>query len=151
MYQERRKEPRYHSVVHQNLSVSVKHSGGVLGMFSRPKIATWMDFNRNGMGFESEDRHRIGEHLLLNLSLEDKDVTNIVAVVCNARPSQSGQYRHGVCFDFQANGHMRSKSLENTIVDIEATLKNILASSVSPSEPTSATSDTVVKLPRDKN
>lgn len=91
-----------------------------------------MDFNRYGMGFESGDQHRIGENLLLDLSLEDKDVTNVVAVVCNARLSQSGQYRHGVRFDFQANGHMRSSNVGNTIVDIEAKLKNILASSTSP-------------------
>lgn len=128
MNREQRTEPRYYKSTHHNLSVKVKRPSGILGAFRKPLTATWMDFNRNGMGFESMGQHRVGEQVLLDLSLDDKSVTDVVALVCNERRSQSGQYRHGVRFDFQANAHMRSKDVEYVIESIELELKHILSS-----------------------
>ena len=129
MNQEQRTEPRFYKSVHHNLSVTVKRPHSILGAFRKPLTATWMDFNRRGMGFESTGQHRIGEQVLLDLSLDDKNITDVVAFVCNARRSQSGQYRHGVRFDFQANAHMRSKDVEYVIENIELELKHILSNS----------------------
>jgi len=129
MDQDHRTEARYYKNVHHNLSVTVKRTHNILGAFRKPLTATWMDFNRYGMGFETTNQHRIGEQVLLDLSLDDKNISDIVALVCNARRSRSGQYRHGVKFDYRANDHMRSKDVEYAIESIEVKLKHILSNS----------------------
>jgi len=129
MSQEQRTEPRYHKTAHHNLSVTVKRPHSILDTFRKPLTATWMDFNRYGMGFESMGKHRIGQQVLLDLSLDDKNVTDVVALVCNAHRSQSGQYRLGVKFDFRANDHMRSKDVERAIESIEFKIRHILSNS----------------------
>ena len=126
MYQEQRKKPRYGSA-HENLSVRVKRTRGILRSVCRPLTATCIDFNCYGMSYESMTQQRVGEQVLLDLSLGDKCVTNVVALVCNARPSKFGRYRHGVLFDFRANEHMRSRDVESAIECIEADLRDTLS------------------------
>lgn len=127
MHHEQRTEPRYYTNAHENLSVRIKRPHGILGSFRRPLTATWMDFSRYGMGYESMVQHRVGEQVLMDLSLGDRSIADVVALICNSRRSQSGQYRHGVRFDFRANDYMRSKDVESAIEYIAAELKDILS------------------------
>jgi hypothetical protein len=80
MQQEQRTEPRHYSDALTNLTVSVKRPQGVLGRFRRPLAATWMDFNRYRMGYESAVQQRVSEQVMLDLSLGDRNVADVVAL-----------------------------------------------------------------------
>ncbi len=123
----RRKAVRY---IHGNLFVTVKRNG-FMGIFQKPYIVNWMDFNQFGMAFVSEHKFAIGTELLIELTIDDVEDTNkesisdIIGIVMNTRQEHSGGYRYGVKFDFNANEYMKSDGVKQSLIAIEFLLKDI--------------------------
>lgn len=122
---ERRREFRF---CHGNLNVYImqKYAWGFL---HKKHVATWKDFNHTGMAFITEKRFEIGERLSLNLLLRDKkraELHNVCAIVRNIH-GLNNYYRYGVEFDFNHDEHMRRPQVKAKLMEMEQTLKAILA------------------------
>lgn len=119
----RRKAVRY---VCGNLFVTVKRHS-FINVFQRPHIVNWMDFSQQGMAFVSDHRYKTGCELLIELSIDNpnkKSLSAVVGTVINTQ-EDSGNYRCGVKFNFDANDYMKSDGVKQSLKNIEFWLRNM--------------------------
>lgn len=123
----RRKSIRY---TQGNLFVMVKRQG-FIGVFRKPHVVNWMDFNQLGMAFVSEYKYNIDNELLLELTINDvnnkESLSEVVGRVVNATREPTGNFRYGIKFDFNANEFMKSDEVKRSLSNIELLLKNIFS------------------------
>lgn len=103
-----------------NLAVTLRQTG-LRGIIHRPQTATWMDYNRHGMSFETERRLKVGDRVLLDIGLKGALAMDVPAIVRNVRPASSGAQRCGVQFDVVQAAIQSQKAL----VDIENILRTV--------------------------
>jgi Tfp pilus assembly protein PilZ len=121
----RRKATRYSQ---GNLFVMVKRYG-LMGVFQKPHVVNWMDFNQFGMSFVSECKYNIGSDLLIELAINDdaskESLSGIVGNIINAKKEPAGTVRYGIKFKFDANDYMKSEGVKESLGNMEHVLKNI--------------------------
>lgn len=109
---------------HGNLTVKLR-KGGLLGRLKGAATATWMEFDPEGMDFETDLELAVGDKVLLELSVEDVRARDVVGVVKDRRPASSGATRYGVAFDYEGSTHMRAGGVRERLVVIQHALKEI--------------------------
>ena len=81
------------------------------------------DFNRHGMSFLTDKFFDIGDELIVTLSVDKKEIPNIVGLVINVSQLDENKYRVGLMFDFSYNEYMRSIEVLKSLLGLEACLK----------------------------
>jgi hypothetical protein len=89
------------------LSVEL-HRSGIRGIFRRAFNATCLDFSMSGIRLHTPAKLRVGENLILDLSLHDVRVEELPGVVRSASADESGR-----CYeiDFAPSGAHRGNTL----------------------------------------
>ncbi len=96
---ERREHDRYTG---QHLKALVKPYFGEGEDWGRGEIST-IDFNRNGMGMETDAYFAVGEFVKLVIRTDDAMITELPGVICN-RCKMGDSYRFGVRFELDLQG-----------------------------------------------
>lgn len=114
---ERRKYVRYNEVF---MDVLVKRNSIVHELIKGEHV-DWLNFNRYGLAFACNRRFNINEKILIDLKTSMLCLTNLVAVIHNAR-RQNNKFRYGVQFYFGANSYMSSVEIQEMLDVIEQAL-----------------------------
>jgi len=107
-----------------SLSVSL-HRVGLLSLFSDLTDVRAIDFNAAGLAFRHSRLLSPGQSVLIDLVTDQHRVSRVVAVVRYARRMEN-HFRCGVEFDFDANEHMRSAAVKDTLKSIETLLNEVV-------------------------
>mgnify|MGYP002713173294 CR=1 FL=1 len=117
-YRERRKYVRFNEGA---MNVWIRRRR-FLKEFIKGEPVNWINFNQYGMAFSSTTHLDVHEEILVNVKTTDISLTNLVAVVHNAR-RQAGTNRYGVQFYFGANSHMQCYETRELLALIEQRLR----------------------------
>jgi hypothetical protein len=117
----RRKHARYGV---GSLQVSL-HRMGLLGLFADQVDVRPIDFNATGLAFRHSRLLSPGQPVVMELATEQHRLSQVVGIVRYTTRMKS-HFRCGVEFDFEANGHMRSDTVKNTLRAIEQTLNEVV-------------------------
>jgi len=121
MKRNRRKFARYGV---GSLGVSL-HRTGLLGLFSNRIDVRAIDFNTTGLAFRHSRPLSPGQPVLMDLVTDQHSVSHVVAVVRYITRMEN-HFRCGVAFDFDANEHMRSAAVRDTLKNIETQLNEVV-------------------------
>ena len=99
---ERRSHPRYPASNIKVLIKSLRNNGD----WEQGTIST-VDFNRFGIGLETDQNFAIGDILSLLICTDDSAIAEVNGLVCNRSHTPSG-YRFGVRFEHQDCQHEAS-------------------------------------------
>lgn len=115
---ERRKYVRFNEML---MNVLVKRNSIVHELIKGEQVE-WLNFNRYGLAFACERHFNINEKILIDIKISALSITNLVAVIHNAR-RQNNKFRYGVQFYFGANSYMSSVEIQEMLDLIEQSLK----------------------------
>lgn len=121
MKRNRRKFARYGV---GSLGVSL-HRTGLLSLFSSQIDVRAIDFNTTGLAFRHSRPLSSGQPVLMDLVTGQHSVSRVVAVVRYITRMEN-HFRCGVEFDFDANEHMRSVVVRDTLKSIETLLNEVV-------------------------
>jgi len=121
MKRNRRKFARYGV---GSLGVSL-HRTGLLSLFSSQIDVRAIDFNTTGLAFRHSRPLSPGQPVLMDLVTDQHNVSRVVAVVRYITRMEN-HFRCGVEFDFDANEHMRSVAVRDTLKSIETLLNEVV-------------------------
>ena len=121
MKRNRRKFARYGV---GSLGVSL-HRTGLLSLFSSRIDVRAIDFNTTGLAFRHSRPLSPGQPVLMDLVTDQHSVSYVVAVVRYITRMEN-HFRCGVEFDFDANEHMRSAAVRDTLKSIETLLNEVV-------------------------
>jgi len=121
MKRNRRKFARYGV---GSLGVSL-HRTGLLSLFSSQIDVRAIDFNTTGLAFRHSRPLSPGQPVLMDLVTDQHSVSRVVAVVRYITRMEN-HFRCGVEFDFDANEHMRSVAVRDTLKSIETLLNEVV-------------------------
>jgi len=121
MKRNRRKFARYGV---GSLGVSL-HRTGLLSLFSSQIDVRAIDFNTTGLAFRHSRPLSPGQLVLMDLVTGQHNVSRVVAVVRYITRMEN-HFRCGVEFDFDANEHMRSVAVRDTLKSIETLLNEVV-------------------------
>ncbi|MCF6258010.1 MAG: PilZ domain-containing protein [Gammaproteobacteria bacterium] len=121
MRRNRRKFARYGV---GSLGVSL-HRAGLLSLFSSRIDVRAIDFNATGLAFRHSRPLNPGQPVLVDLMTDQHSVSGVVAVVRYVTRMEN-HFRCGVEFDFEANAHMRSVAVRDTLTKVETLLNEVV-------------------------
>ncbi len=121
MKRNRRKFARYGV---GSLGVSLYRTG-LLSLFSSQINVRAIDFNTTGLAFRHSRPLSPGQPVLMDLVTDQHSVSRVVAVVRYITRMEN-HFRCGVEFDFDANEHMRSVAVRDTLKSIETLLNEVV-------------------------
>jgi len=121
MKRNRRKHARYGV---GSLRVSL-HRMGLLGLFADQVDVRPIDFNATGLAFRHSRLLSPGQPVVMELATEQHGLSQVVGVV-RYTTRMKNHFRCGVAFDFEANEHMSSDTVKDTLQSIEQTLKEVV-------------------------
>ncbi len=121
MRRNRRKFARYGV---GSLGVSL-HRTGLLGLVFGKMDVRAIDFNATGLAFRHSRPLSPGQPVLMDLVTAQYRVSRVVAVARYITRMEN-HFRCGVEFDFDANEHMRSDAVKNTLKNIETLLNEVV-------------------------
>jgi hypothetical protein len=107
-----------------SLRVSLHHTR-LLGLISDQVDVTPIDFNVTGMAFRHSRLLSPGQPVVLELIKDQYRISSVVAIV-RYTTQMENHYRCGVEFDFEANQHMRSPHVWDTLKSIEKVLREVV-------------------------
>ncbi len=107
-----------------SLGVSL-HRVGLLSLFSRQIDVRAIDFNAAGVAFRHSRPLNPGQSVLMDLATDQHRVSGVVAMVRYVTRMEN-HFRCGVEFDFDANEHMRSSAVRDTLKNIETLLNEVV-------------------------
>jgi PilZ domain len=111
---ERREHTRYAA---HHLDVLIKSRRLETGLWETGSVIS-ADFNRFGIGIETEHCFAMGDVLSLIIRTDDSTITEISGVVCNRTPCDSG-YRFGVRFIDPEDESEEALNLGRELYEIE--------------------------------
>ena len=121
LHQNRRKIPRYGV---GSLRAWI-HKPGFLGLFESRIELSPIDFNQTGMAFRHTYLLSPGQPIVVDLMKDNHKLASVVATV-RYTTQLSSHFRSGIEFDFNANEHMRSPEVRQTLGEIESMLKGVV-------------------------
>ena len=96
-----------------------------LGCISDQVNINPVDFNATGMAFRHSQLLSPGQPVVFELAKDQHRVSSVVGIV-RYTTQLANHYRCGVEFDFEANDHMRSPQLKETLQAIERLLNEVV-------------------------
>ena len=117
----RRKIARYGVA---SLRVSL-HRSRLLGFMTDTVDVNPIDFNATGMSFRHSQLLSPGQPVVFELVKDQHRAVLVVGVVRYTKRLDN-HYRCGVEFDFEANDHMRSPQIKDTLKAIETLLNEVV-------------------------
>jgi len=107
-----------------SLGVSLYRTG-LLSLFLGRIDVRAIDFNATGLAFRHSRPLSPGQPVLMDLITDQHRVFRVVAVVRYITRMET-HFRCGVEFDFDANEHMRSDVVKDTLKNIEGLLNEVV-------------------------
>lgn len=117
----RRKQARYGV---GSLSAGL-HRTVLFGLFSGQVDVTPIDFNATGLAFRHTRLLSPGQPVILGLK-KGRLMASLVVGIVRYTTRMENHFRCGVEFDFEANEHMRSPQLKDTLKAIEKVLHEVV-------------------------
>lgn len=111
---ERREHTRYSA---HHLDVLIKSRRRETGLWETGAVVS-ADFNRFGIGIETEHCFAMGDILSLIIRTDDATITEVSGIVCNRVPCDGG-YRFGVRFIDTDQDTQESANLSQELYEIE--------------------------------
>lgn len=101
------------------------HRTRLLGLISDQVQVTPLNFNATGLAFRHTQPLIPGQSVVFELRKDQHTAASVVGIVRYATRMEN-HYRCGVEFDFEANEHMRSAQLRETLAVIEGLLYGVV-------------------------
>ncbi|MBN4079034.1 hypothetical protein JYT26_00175 [Beggiatoa alba] len=101
------------------------HRTMLFGFFSSQVDVTAIDFNATGLAFRHARLLSPGQPVILDL-LKDQLMASSVVGIVRYTTRMENHFRCGVAFDFEANDHMRSSQLKDTLKAMERVLHEVV-------------------------
>ena len=87
---------------------------GLLGLYDSHVELSAIDFNQTGMAFHHDHLLIPGQTVVLDLNKDECTLASVVAIV-RYTSQHAGHFRSGVEFNFDANDHMGSMVVKQTL------------------------------------
>lgn len=107
-----------------SLRVSLQRTG-LSSLFSGQVEVTPINFNSSGLAFRHSRLLSPGQPVVLELIKDQYRISSVIAIV-RYTTQMENHYRCGVEFDFEANQHMRSPHVRDTLKSIEKVLREVV-------------------------
>jgi hypothetical protein len=113
---------RYARFPNHKLSITVARPG-IKGIFRPNPSAGCLDFSRTGLQFESDQSMNIGDHLLVDITLDDIELREIATEVISCHETEPGRQCYGAKFCFD-HPEMKKDQVFNRLLLIEQKLRD---------------------------
>lgn len=101
------------------------HRSRMLGLVSDQVGITPVDFNASGLAFRHSQLLSPGQPVVFDLLKDQHSASSVVGIV-RYTTRMENHFRYGVAFDFDANDHMRSPQMKDTLQTIEKLLNEVV-------------------------